>query len=57
MRQSTTKIVEDLLNGRQKIIIDDAGRVWNGNTRLFALVAKGYDVRTIIPLLREEHRK
>ena len=57
MRQSADKIVDDILNGKQKIIVDDTGRIWNGHTRLFALVAKGYDIRQIIPLLREEHRK
>ena len=57
MRQSADKIVDDLLNGKQKIIVDDTGRIWNGHTRLFTLVAKGYDIRQIIPLLREEHRK
>ena len=57
MKQDAATIVNDLLNGRQRIIVDGTGRVWNGNTRLLALVDKGYDIRQIVPLLREEHRK
>ena len=57
MKREPSIAVNDLLNGKQRIIVDDAGRVRNGNTRLCALVDNGYDISLIIPSLREEHRK
>ncbi len=56
-KRSADNIVESLVNGPERIIIDAGGKVWNGNTRLTVLQNKGYDVTKIINRLGKEHLK
>jgi hypothetical protein len=55
--QSPQTIIDDLLNGAEKIVVGADGRVWNGNTRLLALQDMGYDVNQLIGQLTRDYLK
>lgn len=58
MNKSEEWLINDLLNSpTEPLLVDAAGKVWNGNTRLTVLIDKGYDIRNLIPLLTERNRK